>query len=147
MKYQNTFETANVMDINKFLAAGERISLILHAWNEKHWIKPELIEQPELLQVKLILHIMSEPVNSTENKRVVVNKPINEPVNHTLSDRQKRIIEQISKSPNVTRDELAQLIGLSLASLRRDITLLRNEGYISHEGSNKTGVWIVLKDL
>lgn len=34
----------------------------LSAWNEKHWIKPELIEQPELMQVKLVLHILNEGV-------------------------------------------------------------------------------------
>lgn len=31
--------------------------LILSTWNEKHWMKPELIEQSELLQVKLILTV------------------------------------------------------------------------------------------
>ena len=36
---------------------GSGFPLILSAWNEKHWLKPELIEQPELMQVKLILHI------------------------------------------------------------------------------------------
>ena len=36
---------------------GSGFPIILSAWNEKHWLKPELIEQPELMQVKLILHI------------------------------------------------------------------------------------------
>ena len=35
---------------------GSGFPLILSAWNEKHWLKPELVEQPELMQVKLILH-------------------------------------------------------------------------------------------
>ena len=30
---------------------GSGFPLILNAWNEKHWIKPELLEQPELMQV------------------------------------------------------------------------------------------------
>ena len=49
---------------------GSGFPLILNAWNDKHWIKPELLEQPELLQVKLTLHIQNEPIN----------EPINEPV-------------------------------------------------------------------
>ena len=49
-------------------------TLILNAWNEKHWLKPELLEQPDLLQVKLTLHIQNEPVNEP------INEPINEPV-------------------------------------------------------------------
>jgi ATP-dependent DNA helicase RecG len=32
---------------------GSGFPLILSALNEKHWLKPELIEQPELMQVKL----------------------------------------------------------------------------------------------
>ena len=38
---------------------GSGFPLILNAWNEKHWIKPELLEQPELMQVKLTLHIQN----------------------------------------------------------------------------------------
>ncbi len=36
---------------------GSGFPLILHAWDEKHWTKPELIEQPELMQVKLVLQL------------------------------------------------------------------------------------------
>ena len=39
---------------------GSGFPLILSAWNEKHWLKPELIEQPELMQVKLVLHIEND---------------------------------------------------------------------------------------
>ena len=28
---------------------GSGFPLILNAWNEKHWMKPELVEQPELI--------------------------------------------------------------------------------------------------
>jgi hypothetical protein len=45
----------------RMIGYGENLDsgfpLILSAWNEKHWLKPELIEQPELMQVKLVLHM------------------------------------------------------------------------------------------
>lgn len=45
----------------RMIGYGENLGfgfpLILSAWNEKHWLKPKLIEQLELMQVKLILHI------------------------------------------------------------------------------------------
>ena len=44
---------------------GSGFPLILSAWNEKHWIKPELLEQPEFLQVRLTLHIQNESVKVT----------------------------------------------------------------------------------
>lgn len=41
----------------------------LSVWNEKHWIKPELIEQTELMQVKLVLHVLNDgvPQSGTQN--------------------------------------------------------------------------------
>ena len=41
---------------------GSGFPLILSAWNEKHWLKPELIEQRELMQVKLVLSIETKDV-------------------------------------------------------------------------------------
>ena len=39
---------------------GSGFPLILNAWNDKHWMKPELVEQPELMQVKLTLYLENE---------------------------------------------------------------------------------------
>ena len=105
---------------------GSGFPLILSAWNEKHWLKPESLEQPDLLQVKLTLHIQ--------------NEPINEP----LSKRQIAILAAIKMHPSLTRDELAEETGLSLATLKREITNLRENGYITRDGSNKNGQWIRL---
>jgi predicted HTH transcriptional regulator len=48
---------------------GSGFPLILNAWNEKRWLKPELLEQPELLQVKLTLFIQNEPINEPLSAR------------------------------------------------------------------------------
>ena len=65
---------------------GSGFPLILSAWNEKHWLKPELIEQRELMQVKLVLSIETKDVGkgfrdrqnyskrSCKNKRIVYSK-------------------------------------------------------------------------
>ena len=100
--------------------------LILNAWNEKHWIKPELLEQPELMQVKLTLHIQNEPVN--------------EPVN----ERQQTILSIMKQNPSIIREDLANKLGISLATLKRELTSLRKEGYITRSGSDKNGQWIVV---
>ena len=112
---------------------GSGFPLILNAWNDKHWIKPELLEQPELLQVKLTLHIQ--------------NEPINEPINEHLSNRQIAIIMAIKEQPFFTRDDLAKEVGVSLATLKREISILRKNGYIGRGGSNKNGQWLLLKKI
>lgn len=108
-------------------------TLILNAWNDKHWIKPELLEQPELLQVKLTLDIQ--------------NEPINEPINEHLSNRQIAIIMAIKEQSFFTRDDLAKEVGVSLAALKREISILRKNGYIGRGGSNKNGQWLLLKKI
>lgn len=112
---------------------GSGFPLILNAWNEKHWLKPELQEQPELLQVKLTLYVQ--------------NEPISEPISEPLSNRQIAIVTAIKKHPFLTRDELAKEISVSLATLKREITILRKNGYIGRDGSNKNGQWLLLKDI
>lgn len=114
---------------------GSGFPLILNAWNEKHWLKPELLEQSELMQVKLTLHIQNEPIN----------KPINEPINVSLTERQKAILSLLKQNPSYSRDELAKKTGLSLATIKREITILRKNGYIDRDGSNKNGQWLILR--
>lgn len=114
---------------------GSGFPLILNAWNEKHWMKPELLEQQDLMQVKLTLYIQSEPIS----------EPINEPINELLTERQQAIIAVIQQNPTLNREELANKIGLSVATLKREITILREKGYIDRKGSNKSGQWLVRK--
>ena len=103
---------------------GSGFPLILSAWNEKHWLKPKLLEQPDLLQVKLTLHIQNEPVN----------------------ERQQAILSTMKLNPSITRENLANKLDVSIATLKRELTSLRKKGYISRRGSDKNGQWIILKN-
>ncbi len=49
---------------------GSGFPLILTAWNEQHWLRPELTEQPELMQVKLTLHIENHAKVSEEQVKL-----------------------------------------------------------------------------
>ena len=90
------------------------------------------MEQPDLLQVKLTLHIQNEPVNEPEN----------EPVN----ERQQAILSTMKQNPSITRENLANKLDVSIATLKRELTSLRKKGYISRRGSDKNGQWIILKN-
>ena len=90
---------------------GSGFPLILNAWNEKHWIKPELLEQPELMQVKLTLHIQNKVASGS------LNDPINAPIN--LTERQKLILQMFSEEKNLSRERLCEETGLSDATAKR----------------------------
>lgn len=113
---------------------GSGFPLILSAWDEKHWLKPELIEQPELMQVKLALHI--------EN---IADGPKDDPKDgpKELTDRQKNIIDLISSNQSVTRDELAQRLNVSDTTIKRELSTLREKGVIGREGGKTHGRWVI----
>lgn len=96
------------------------------------------INSREKVNVNL-LHDEDVQMVEVDGKRVV--EPINEPIN----ERQLAILAAIKNAPFLTRNELAEKVNLSLATLKREMASLRENGYISRDGSNKTGQWIILK--
>ena len=119
---------------------GSGFPLILNAWNEKHWIKPELQEQPELMQVKLTLHIQNNVASGSSNDPI--NDPISDPIN--LTERQKMILQMFSEEKSLSRERLCEKTGLSDATAKREIAFLKKTGYLERVGSFKSGYWKVL---
>ena len=70
----------------------------------------------------------------------LVNDPVNDSVNKTAL----RILTEIKKNRYLTYEELANNLGISIATIRRNIKTLKDMGLIVREGSAKTGYWRVL---
>ena len=96
-----------------------------------------MLEQPELMQVKLTLHIQNEPTN----------EPVNEPVSEPVNERQQAILSAMKQNPSITREDLANRLNVSLATLKRELTSLRKKGCIARNGSDKNGQWLILKNI
>lgn len=112
---------------------GSGFPLILSAWNEKHWLKPELIEQPELMQVKLVLHIEND-------------KNVTKDVTKEISERQMIILGLIRENKNLTIPEMSLKTNVTERTIKRDIATLQELGIISREGGRKDGSWIIKQD-
>ena len=112
---------------------GSGFPLILSAWNEKHWLKPELIEQPELMQVKLVLHIEND-------------KNVTKDVTKEISERQMIILDLIRENKNLTIPEMSLKTNVTERTIKRDIANLQELGIISREGGRKDGSWIIKQD-
>ena len=110
---------------------GSGFPLILNAWNEKHWLKPELQEQPELMQVKLTLHVQPDPING----------PINGPIK--LTERQELILQMFAEDKSLSRERICEKTGLSDGTIKREIAFLKKSGCLERIGSLKTGYWKV----
>ena len=94
----------------------------MSACKEKHWIKPELIEQTELKQVKLVLHILNEGVTQGVPQT---------------------IIELIYNNPNITREDIAKQIGVSTKNIGRYLKKLEDK--VRFVGSGYSGHWEIIQ--
>ena len=122
---------------------GSGFPLILSAWNEKHWLKPQLIEQRDLMQVKLILSIETKEEDAPAN--VLVNIPnVLKDVLKELTERQVVILETICTSPDVTQQEMSTKLKVSKKTIQREFDAIRKLGInIDRQDGRKEGEWVI----
>jgi len=66
------------------------------------------------------------------------NVPVNVPVK-----RKDEIVKVLRINPNLTAEELAAAFSVTAKTIKRDFTVLKNEGRIMRVGSDKSGHWEV----
>jgi predicted HTH transcriptional regulator len=130
-----------IQSMLRMIGYGENIGsgfpLILNAWDEKHWLKPELIEQTDLLQVKLTLQIEKLLVpNDGTNNGTLINTI-------ELTERQRLIFNYIVTDSTITVNSLAQKTGISERTIKRELAELQRLKILSREGSRREGHWVV----
>ena len=59
---------------------------------------------------------------------------------------QERILAAIQAKPEITQKELAQSIGITLDGIKYHIKNMTKLGIIKHEGSTKSGKWIIINN-
>ena len=64
----------------------------------------------------------------------------------TQETTQERILVAIQAKPEVTQKELAQTIGITLEGIKYHIKNMTKLGIIKHEGSTKSGKWIIINN-
>jgi len=62
-----------------------------------------------------------------------------------LNNNELMVLEEMKKNNKITTKELVNTLKISEGYVEKIIRKLKSEGYISREGSNKTGYWKILK--
>lgn len=115
----------------------------MSAWNEKHWIKPELIEQTELMQVKLVLHILNEGGTQSGTQGVPQDDTQGDTQDDTQGlDLDSWIENEIAKNQKITTEELARLSGRSIITIKRHLAKLKHINFV---GSGYSGHWEIIQ--
>ena len=84
--------------------------------------------------IKFLLNI----INSSLDK-IIINS------NFTLNDIQNKIIELITNNNRITQNEIANIIGVNVRTIKRNFRILINNSIVERIGSDKTGYWQILK--
>jgi predicted HTH transcriptional regulator len=133
---------------------GSGFPLILSAWKETGWGKPELKNKIEVDEVELTLPVQS-PIDKSndetnENKWELpdvlknVLKDVHKDTLKELTDRQIVILEKICTSPNVTQQEMSTKLKVSKKTIQREFDAIRKLGInIDRQDGRKKGEWVI----
>ena len=129
----------------RMIGYGENIGygfpLILSAWNEKHWIKSELIEQTELLQVKLRLTIVDNTANKSEEDNTSEEKTRKK----TREKTRKKVLNLIKQDPQITIVQIAAKLDISPKGVDWQLSKLKTDGIIHRVGADNGGYWEIVQ--
>ena len=113
---------------------------IIAVWKETNWGEPLLLNKLDVDEVELIL-----PVPSPKLNRTGVSEGVSNRVPNGVSDTAKVIYSHIKANPNISRNELVNLIGISLKNVQKHINRLKDLGLIRRVGSTRLGYWEIIE--
>ena len=94
------------------------------------------------------MHI-SGILHSDKASADLINGPINDPINDPikLTEREKQLLRLLRESPELTRKVLAEKLGCSDSTVKRELQLLSEKGVLRRIGSKKTGAWVINRQV
>ncbi len=84
-----------------------------------------------------------EVINKDDNQEIIQNN--NPEITESLELIEERIIAMLVENPRMTREELAEKLGISFESVKYRLKKLKKSGKIERQGSRKNGEWVVSK--
>lgn len=114
------------------------------------WIKRfslnELIERARKKYGAKVPNIVSDGIDDVgQNVGVSVGVNVGESPDRKLSERQREICRLIGGNPYITIKEMAGLLSVTTRTIERSLSAMPE--FVRHEGSDKTGRWLLLKPV
>lgn len=93
------------------------------------------------------IHFMLSMIAETLVQNATINAPINVTINTETNitglNTPDAVLALLAKNPELTRPQLASLIGKDIRTIARALAILQQAGKVKRIGSNKTGYWEV----
>ncbi len=154
-----------MQDMLRMIGFGENLGSgfpkILDAWNEAKWNAPTLEDRLTTEEVRLTLPIpfaeftvettTQETAETTtqETAEATIQETNRETFTDTIvttqetteTTTQETILAEIRKNPSTTREQLAEIVGISKEGVKWHLDKMKKLGLIKHVGSTKGGYW------
>ena len=75
---------------------------------------------------------------------VILKRPLVKGSEKSSEKSSEKILKLLKTNRSLTTDEIAVLIGVSVRTVKRNLKLLQTDKKLRREGSDKSGLWIVL---
>ena len=108
-----------------------------------------LIDSREAEDIAIIEDVMmSQHIENLESRILQYQKSLSDTVNNIVNDtvnhKQQQLLVLISEQPHATYDEYAMQLGVSRATVARNIKSFIAKGLIKRIGSDKNGFWEII---
>ena len=113
--------------------------------NQQHYYQA-LEQADEQAESTPFVHFMLSVIAQTLTQNAPVNASLNAPVNVTDLKTPEAIIVLIQKDPEITRQQMAEILGKDIRTIGRAIAKLQQAGHLKRVGSDKTGHWKIVAD-
>ena len=150
-----TSDARNSRIFNMFalIKVGERSGMglcdIYNYWKEYGYEKPVIKETINPDRITLTLQIECANANDnggTKNKGNDSGGTKNGTKSGTkLSENEEAVYECIKLNSDITTKAISDDLGISLRTVQRCLTVLKENGFVIREGSKTSGKWIILK--
>ncbi|MDY4550916.1 MAG: HTH domain-containing protein [Parabacteroides sp.] len=87
----------------------------------------------------------SYDIKDYDKTNVGVNVGVNNMKTMNFSKRQIIIKEIINQNPMITAKQMSEALSVTQRTIERDLSALQKAKVIRHEGSDKSGIWVVLE--
>jgi ATP-dependent DNA helicase RecG len=75
-----------------------------------------------------------------------VGDNVGDQIDSKLTERQRNILNIIKESPTICGRQMSEMLSVSQRTIEHDFSYLQNHGILKHEGSDKDGAWVIVKN-
>lgn len=133
-------------------------TVILKEWKEVFaWLPVETLVKENQKEYYSVLGVSDSVANSTKfiefmlsvilntiNEIIETEKKVTVKVTQKVTVNQKKILEAIENNPNITQEELAEIVGITRKSIISNMKKLQENSLIKRIGADKNGHWQIM---